>query len=287
MQNIIAACFAGFGLWSIFSGIIDAPTKKIKKSLYKSEKSFINKMFDKFLLPLTLTLAKKIKLPKIQKTELANTLRIAGIDISPELYIMQAVVSSAALFLILCLLVLINPMVILFAAIIAVYFCRDQLSYANRVIEKKRQDIEKSLPHLTSIISNSLKINRDVYGILNSYKEICDMSFADELTITLADMKTGSYEAGLIKLATRVNSTQLSRVIRGLLAVVRGEEQTVYFDILHNDLVKNEKELARKKIQLRPMKLSPYSLVLMVLCALFFLFPMGNQILEDIMPLFS
>lgn len=43
----------------------------------------------------------------------------------------------------------------------------------------------------------------------------------------IADMKTGNYENALIHFETRIGSPMLSDVIRGLIGVLRGDDQRI------------------------------------------------------------
>ena len=69
-----------------------------------------------------------------------------------------------------------------------------------------------------------VKHNRDVLYILDSYRDNAGEDMKQELAITAADMRSGNYEAALTRLESRVGSSMLSDVTRGLIGVLRGDE---------------------------------------------------------------
>ncbi len=66
--------------------------------------------------------------------------------------------------------------------------------------------------------------------MLEHYKENAGAAFR-ELDIVCADMRSSSYEAALTRFEARLNSPQLSDVVRGLIGVLRGERSRVLPDV--------------------------------------------------------
>ena len=56
--------------------------------------------------------------------------------------------------------------------------------------------------------------------------------FGAELDQTIADMKTGNYENALIRFETRIGRPMLWDVVRGLVGVLRGDDQRMYFKMI-------------------------------------------------------
>jgi len=81
-------------------------------------------------------------------------------------------------------------------------------------------------------VGQSLENDRDVLKILTSYRRVAGKDFGAELDQTIADMKTGNYENALIRFETRIGSPMLSDVIRGLIGVLRGDDQRMYFKMI-------------------------------------------------------
>lgn len=107
-----------------------------------------------------------------------------------------------------------------------------------------------------------------------------------ELDITIADMKTGNYENALRNLEMRVPSIGLSEIIRGLLAVMRGDNQQSYFEMLEHDLtVKGKEELKRIAIK-RPEKLKPVTAVLVLSFLAMYVYVLITVISEQLSQMF-
>ena len=89
------------------------------------------------------------------------------------------------------------------------------------------------------------KNSRDVLSMLEHYKGNAGEDFRRELDIVCADMRSGSYEAALTRFEARMNSPQLSDVVRGLIGVLRGDDGAMYFQMLTHDF--KQAELQRLK----------------------------------------
>ena len=164
-----------------------------------------------------------------------------------------------------CLLVL--PMlapVILFLGI-AVYF--KEIRRADERLGEKRGEVEAELPRFVATITQELAASRDVLSMVESYKRNAGQTFAAELDILTADMRSGSYEAALTRFEARFNSPLLSDIIRGLIGVLRGDNGVAYFQMLSHDM----KQLELQRLKAQAMKIPPKIRVfsfLMLMCFL-------------------
>ena len=91
------------------------------------------------------------------------------------------------------------------------------------MLKEKREQIEEELYRFVSTITQELKNSRDVLSMLEHYKENAGAAFRKELDIVCADMRSSSYEAALTRFEARLNSPQLSDVVRGLIGVLRAD----------------------------------------------------------------
>lgn len=107
--------------------------------------------------------------------------------------------------------------------------------------------------------------DRDVLRILTAYRKVAGIAFWVELDKTVAAMKSGSYEDALLRLAARVGSPMLSEVVRGLIGTIRGDDQTIYFEMFSHDMQKLEQNRLEKEAERQPAKIRKYSM-LMLLC---------------------
>ena len=104
--------------------------------------------------------------------------------------------------------------------------------------------------------------------MIENYKRNAGPSFARELDIVTADMRSSSYEAALTRFEARLNSPMLSDVVRGLVGVLRGDDSSVYFQMLAHDFKALELQRLKGQAQKIPPKIRIFSFI-MLLCFLF------------------
>ena len=104
--------------------------------------------------------------------------------------------------------------------------------------------------------------------ILSSYKKNAGKSLRDELEITVADMRSGNYEAALLRFEGRSSIASLSDIVRGLIGVLRGDNNVAYFEMLSHDLDVLEVQRLENLAMRQPGKIKKY-LFLLLVCLLF------------------
>ena len=103
--------------------------------------------------------------------------------------------------------------------------------------------------------------------ILAAYRRVAGKEFGMELDQTVADMKTGNYENALIRFESRIGSTMLSDIIRGLIGTLRGDDQQMFFKMLTFDMRQIEQSNFKKEAAKRPKQMQKYSMM-MLFCIL-------------------
>ena len=212
-------------------------------------------------------LAPHIRMDEYKRSRLKNTLNAVGMGMTPEVYSAFAIVKAAAILLgiIPCLLMLplLAPVVVFLA--IAVYF--KETRRADERLSEKRGEVEAELPRFVATITQELAASRDVLSMMEHYKHNAGPTFAAELDILTADMRSGSYEAALTRFEARFNSPLLSDIVRGLIGVLRGDNGVAYFQMLSHDM----KQLELQRLKAQAMKIPPKIRVfsfLMLMCFL-------------------
>lgn len=271
MKIILFAFFITFtlGLYSIFLDLLYMPTLKSKRAIVAIDKREKKKSqsLDVVVSSIAVNVAKFIKLSDYKHRKLQATLKSASIKLSPEAYIAKAWVKAGLTLLVIFPAFFIFPIVspvVLFLSV-AVYF-KEMIS-ADEAVRKMKEDIEYELPRFVSTLSQELKASRNVLAILESYKQNAGQSFRGELEITVADMRSGSYESALTRLESRLGSSSFSEVSRGLIGVLRGDDGVVYFQMLAHDLKQLELQRLKKIAMKQPGKVRKYSF-LMLFCFL-------------------
>lgn len=199
----------------------------------------------------------RLDLDPIKRTRLAEELRSLNHDETPERF--QARALARAIFLSSALLALI-PLSPLFGA---AFFVSCWALYASqgkklqKEIQESKRRIERELPQFAGTIRQSLNSTHDVVAMLESYRKICGPTLREEIGRTLNDMKTGNAERALKAMESRVGSSELSQLTRGLIGVMRGDDQRMYFDMLTAQYRKAQDESVKQELLQRPEKLLP------------------------------
>lgn len=131
-------------------------------------------------------------------------------------------------------------------------------------VRQRQAAIEWELPQFAGTVLQSLNHTRNVQDILTSYKKICGKALEKEIERTLNDMVTGNREQAIENLATRVNSGAFTQLAQGLIGMLRGDDQTSYFQIITNDFYNAQSEMIEKELLKRPSKLSINNVLLLV-----------------------
>lgn len=270
------------GVYMVAADFLALPSFKasaVVLNITKREKKK-SKSLDAFLLELSSRLSTLIKMDEYKKRKLAATLKSTGISLSPETFIARAWVKTGFTLLLIIPALLIFPViafVVIFLAI-AVYF--KEMYSVDEALKKHREAIESELPRFVMTVEQELKASRDVLRILETYKKNASPAFRHELEITCADMKSGSYEAALTRFETRVGSSRLSDVVRGLISVLRGDNGTVYFQMLAHDFKLMEVQKLKLVAMKRPSKIRKYSFFMLGCFILIYLVVMTMEIIK-------
>lgn len=124
-----------------------------------------------------------------------------------------------------------------------------------------------------------LKSNR--YNFLQPVIDAINMG-DNALAVTRArDMVTGNPERAVKALESRVASPKLGQVTRGLIAVLRGDDQRIYFDMLAAEFRKSQNEEVEKELLKRPSKLNPYMGLLFVCMCLMIAASLGTYMVQQ------
>ena len=309
MILLLVSAVLAYGLYQVASEFISMPSSAARKavlSMKKTKTSFTETL----TIPAANFLSKKIHLNAERRSTLEKKLYSADIQYSPEFFIANSIAEGVlvALFSVpvyflaplmgfifkamginetaLAFLNVILPITSMFCIIMGIMVYVKRIQELDQIIKKKGEKIDGDLVLFASTIKQQLAYSRDVMSILQSYRKICSPEFTHELDKTIADMKTGNYETALRHLESRVPSVGLSEIIRGLLAVMRGDDQRGYFEMLTHDLTVKSKEDLKRAALKRPDKLKPVTVLLLCAFMAMYLYVIILQIAEQMSPLF-
>ena len=288
LQAIIGA-LVGVGLFHVLADALRVPffaTSTAAGTLAKRQKQKTGTL-EIWLHDLAMWISKRLRLNEYKRMQLETDLKSAGMNISPEMHIANSIVKAMLVGIfavpVFFIFPLLTPVVIALA--VFMYF-RESKGVANR-IKEKRKAIEYELPRFVSHIEKTLKHNRDVLYILDNYKETAGPELKSELEITVADMRSGNYEAALTRLENRVGSSMLSDVSRGLIGVLRGDETEVYWSSLGVKFADYQRQLLKQEAQKVPRKVKRLSMCLLFCFMAIYIVVIGMEIVTSLGVLFD
>ena len=281
---LLFAVLLAAGLFFIIADVLKLPTlgaAKVMLNAGRQDKKAA-KTVEVYLMSGAVRLSRFIRLDEYRKSRMANVLKAAGINMTPEVYLAYAFVKAGAILLgvIPCLFLfpLLSPVMVFLA--VMVYF--KETRKADEQLKVKRDQIESELPRFVATIEQSLKSSRDVLSILENFKKNAGTTFASELDIVTADMRSSSYEAALTRFEARLNSPQLSDVVRGLIGVLRGDDGAIYFQMLAHDFKVLELQRLKGKAQKIPPKIRIFSFIMLVCFMLTYLTIIAYEIIKSL-----
>ena len=201
---------------------------------------------------------------------------------TPECYQAHAILKALAVGLLIVPCLLIFPLMAIAVALLSVLVYFKEYQKADNQMQERRGEIETELLRFVSTMEQELKTSRDVLSILESFKKTTTPALADELGITCADMRSGGYEVALMRLEARVNSPQLSDVVRGLISVIRGDDGVMYFQMLAHDFKQMELRKLKAQAQKIPGKIRIFSLIMLMCFLATFLIVIAVQVIQSL-----
>lgn len=280
--------FFSVGSYLVLADLLSFPklaaTKAVLTLSKQDKKQTMN--LEAITFGLAVKLAGFIKMEQYERRKLEAALKSAGIKLTPETYLAKAWVKAGLIVLLIIPLLYIFPLlvpVVLFLAV-AVFF--KELRSAEDGVRQKREWIEYELPRFVSTVAQELKASRDVLSILKAYQKNAGESFREELEITIADMTSGNEETALTRLEARIGSTMLSDVVRGLISVKRGDNGTIYFEMLSHDFKLLELQQLKLVAMKQPGKIRKYSFLILGCLLLMYLGVLGYEIVNSFGKLF-
>lgn len=284
----IFSCLFSFGIYMIIADLLKFPEIKASKailSVSRREKKQTHN-FEVYILRMSVKLSKMIKLNDYKRRKLIATLKSAEINLTPETYIAKAYVKAGLVLFSIIPALFIFPIIVPVTVFLSVAVYFKEIKTAEDKVKNKREEIEYELPRFAATLTQELKASRDILSILESYKQNAGASMKRELEITVADMKSGSFEGALTRFETRLGSSALSEVVRGLISVLRGDDGVVYFQMLAHDLKQLELQRLKTIAAKQPAKIRKYSFAMLMCFVFMYLAVMGIQIMNTMGKLF-
>lgn len=288
MQVIIGALF-GVGLFFILADVYAIPyykTSKAVKSLSKLQKEKTSGL-DLWLGGIAGWLADRLPMDPFKRSQLEADLRTAQLDVTPEMFRANAIVKALLIGIMAIPMAFIFPLLCPVVLFLAVFLYNMEIKSVSKRIQGKRAKIEYELPRLVFNIEKTLKHNRDVLYMLESYSKTAGPEMKHELDITAADMRSGNYEAAITRMESRVGSSMMSDVCRGLIGVLRGDDTEMYWASLAIKFSDAQRQQLRIQAQQVPRKVKRLSMCLLICFMLIYVVVILAQIVNSLGVLFG
>ncbi len=256
----------GVGIFLIGADLFNIPHIKTSKTLVNLSKRQRKKTgsIELWLRGLADWIAKHLRLNEYKRIQLESDLKTAEMNISPELHMANAMVKAGLVALLAVPAWFIFPLVVPLILMLAAAVYLKELKGVSEKIQAKRDAIEYELPRLVFTIEKTLMHSRDVLTLLDTYRVNAGPELGSELSVTVADMRSGNYESALTRFETRVGSSMLSDVTRGLIGIIRGDDTTVYWSALSVKFADIQRQILKKKAMKAPAKVKRLSMVLLL-----------------------
>ncbi len=263
---MLTAGLVGVAAYNFICAGTDVPTGQTSKAVMlagRHDGSKRETLLDVYVARIATLFERFIRPDALQRTQLENALEIAGIEMTPEGYIASAIARGVLVAAVTIPLWVVTPLMALVGIALGSLMGFAKYQEVLDFVKKRRKRIEAEIPRFAAAIGQGLEIDRDILRMFIAYRRVAERDFAGELDRTIADMKTGNYENALLKLEKRVNSPLMSDVIRGLIGVLRGDDQRVYFKMIVFDMRQLEQNNLKKEAMKRPQAMQKYCMFMM------------------------
>lgn len=289
IMKICVGVLAGIGLFMILADRFRIPymrTSKAVNNLAKQQKEKTSSI-DVWLSSFASFIARKLRLNEYKKDQLESDLRTAQMDITPEMFMANAIVKSLIIGVfaipVLFIFPILSPVIIFLAFIL---YRMNMKGISNR-IKKKRARIEYELPRFVFKIEKSLMHSKDVIEMIESFAKNAGPELKHELDITAADMHSGNTEVAITRLEARVGSPLMSDVCRGLISINRGDVNTAYWNSLSMKFADFQRQHLKLEAEKIPKKVKRLSMCLLFCFMLIYVVVILVQIVSSIGVLFG
>ncbi len=257
---IIFFIFTVTALYNIAGIIFRLPTGRITKTLKNASMGNQKRSGSDINHQIAVLLSKIIVINEYKRNELEEKLAIADIDETPEVYKAQGFLIILEFGLLAILLASVFPVFATAPIIIGFVMHRNHKNIVTNAVKDLQEQIDIDLPRFVYSMKQEMLVSHDVLTILERHKNDYSDHWRKQMSITVADMRSGNYEAALQRLEGRVGSTNLSEVVRGLIEMSHGSDMSVYWETLQVRFSEMRKAQLRKIVKKIPDKIHNLSL---------------------------
>ena len=282
---LTAVVLLGFAAYYLACAFADIPTARTSRAMLMVRRQQGVKreiLAEVYLTKIAGLLAPLLKLDRLKRNKLQSALHIAGVELTPEVYTAKAWVTAGAAGLCSLPMAFVMPLMVPLLVGLAVALWFSTYYAVFDYVRKRRKLIEAEIPRFALTIGQNLENDRDVLKILTSYRRVAGRDYGAELDQTIADMITSNYENALLHFETRIGSPMLSDVVRGLVGVLRGDDQRMYFKMICFDMRQIEQNNLKKEAAKRPKKIQRYSMMMLICIMIIYLVVLCTEVMGSL-----
>lgn len=282
------AIFAATGIGFLLAERLKLPSRAASRAMHSMGRNRKDKPNPLTLLMRELSgrLAGKLRLNDYRRAQLEADLRTGDMMQTPEQFVAENLVRAGTVAVLAVPVAFLSKFLAVLLLAAAILFYRLGSMTLRKKIGARRARIELELPRFVANIEKTLPHSRDVLAMLESYRVGAGEEFGRELDITVADMRSGNDEAALTRLEARVGSSALSDVVRGLIGILHGEDNGVYWANLSLKFSEAGRQNLREQAGKVPKRVRRLSLVLLGCFFLIYIVVIGEVLLNSLGGLF-
>ena len=282
------AVFAATGIGFLLAEHLKLPSRAASRAMHSMGRNRKDKPNPLTLLMRELSgrLAGKLRLNDYRRAQLEADLRTGDMTQTPEQFVAENLVRAGTVAVLAVPVAFLSKFLAVLLLAAAVLLYRIGSLTLRKKIGARRARIELELPRFVANIEKTLPHSRDVLAMLESYRTGAGEEFGRELDITVADMRSGNDEAALTRLEARVGSSALSDVVRGLIGILHGEDNSVYWANLSLKFSEAGRQNLREQAGKVPKRVRRLSLVLLGCFFLIYIVVIGEVLLNSLGGLF-
>ncbi len=282
------AIFAATGIGFLLAERLKLPSRAASRAMHSMGRNRKDKPNPLTLLMRELSgrLAGKLRLNDYRRAQLEADLRTGDMTQTPEQFVAENIVRAGIVAVLAVPVAFLSKFLAVLLLVTAILLYRLGSLTLRKKIGARRARIELELPRFVANIEKTLPHSRDVLAMLESYRTGAGEEFGRELDITVADMRSGNDEAALTRLEARVGSSALSDVVRGLIGILHGEDNSVYWANLSLKFSEAGRQNLREQAGKIPKRVRRLSLVLLGCFFLIYIVVIGEVLLNSLGGLF-
>lgn len=273
------------GMFMTVSGVLKLPPQRTSQRLRSvSGKETMTEMLKRhLLLPVIKIAAPFIRIDDFKERRMKIKLERAELKLSPKEYYARAFVMAVctlAVGVVLALMIMLEMSVIVCALSAIVYFhCIDEV---NDKLKEKDERIERELPKFVRAIVQGLKTERDVIKLVETYSDIASDGLRYDIEVLVLDLKSGNFENAMLDFDKRVGNAYMSRLVKALIAVNRGDNQEAALNHLLSDMSLLSHENMQRELNKRPGRVRMMVIPIVVIGILTLFYVVGVNLFESL-----